>query len=176
MLPKTVLYRQGIDDVEEMDPYAAMLCSLHYEQFIQNSDENFVAGEQMRRQRLSTEVDGFDSELFKKHFALLQLGDNFSLYCCINDPGVDKIDEHIFFRNGIPSPDIFPQLPVERMNIRFTDQNTIEVEDFPFSQSFTIKVKQKIVLKSEITEKGLQVAYSEAAYEMIELTISPAHK
>lgn len=180
LLPKVVLYRQGIDDIEEMDQYAAMLCSLHYEQFIQNSDEKeaklFIEGEQLRRKRLSKEVEGFDSKLFEKHFALLQLGDNFSLYCCVNDPGVDKADEHVFFRNGIPSPDTFTELPIGRIGIQFTDEHTIEVENFPFSQSFTIEVKQKTVLKKDITEKGLQAAYEEAEYEMIELHISPLDK
>ncbi len=180
VLPKIVLYRQGIDDVEEIDTYAAMLCSLHYEHFIKNSDEKearkFVEDEQLRRQRLSIEVDGFDNELFEKHFALLQLGDNFSLYCCVNEPGVNKEHEHMFFRDGIPSPDTFSELPNGKIGIRFRDQHTIEVEEFPFSQPFSIEVKQKTVMKKDIEEKGLQAAYEEVEYDMIKLKISPVHK
>ncbi|PID04926.1 MULTISPECIES: DUF3891 family protein [unclassified Sporosarcina] len=180
LLPKTVLYRQGIDEVEKIDLYAAMLCSFHYEQFIQSSNEKaahlFIEGEQSRRERLSREVEGFTKELFEKHYALLQLGDNFSLYCCVNDSGVDKADEHAFFRNGIPSSSIFHSLPIERIGIYFADQHTIKVEDYPFCCSFDVEVKQKNVLKQDIKDKGLQVAYEEADYEVISFHISPAPK
>ncbi|PID20646.1 hypothetical protein CSV61_13800 [Sporosarcina sp. P3] len=180
LLPKTVLYRQGIDVVENIDIYAAMLCSIHYEKFIQSHNEKeaklFIEGEQCRRERLCKEVEGFTKELFDKHFALLQLGDNFSLYCCVNDPGVDKANEHIFFRDGIPSPDHFHSLPKGRIGIYFADQHTMKVENYPFSGSFDVEVKQKRVLKKDIENKGLQVAYKEADYEMIPLHISPARK
>ena len=180
LLPKIVLYRQGIDEVEMMDSYAAMLCSLHYEQFIQSSHEieakQFIEAEQNRRKRLSKEVDGFDKELFEKHFALLQLGDNFSLYCCVNDPGVDKANEHVFFQNGIPSPNNFSALPTGRIGIHFADQHTIKVEDYPFCHPFDVEVKQKNVLKKDIEDKGLQVAYEETVYEAITLHFSPEGK
>ncbi|PIC76542.1 hypothetical protein CSV74_11135 [Sporosarcina sp. P19] len=179
-LPKTVLYRQGIDVVENIDLYAAILCSLHYEQFIQGNNGKeaklFIEGEQSRRERLRKEVEGFNKELFEKHFALLQLGDNFSLYCCVNEPGVDKANEHIFFRDGIPSPDNFHSLPIGRIEIYFADQHTIKVENYPFSSSFDVEVKQKKVLKKDIEANGLQVAYKEADYEVIHLHISPANK
>lgn len=180
LLPKIVLYRQGIDDVEKMDAYAAMLCSLHYEQFIQHNDEKlakqFVEAEQNRRRRLTEKVDDFDQELFEKHFTLLQLGDNFSLYCCVNNPGVDKVDEHMFFRNGIPSPGNFHSLSTGRIGIHFADQHTIKVEDYPFRHPFDVKVKQKNVLRKDIEDKGLQVAYEEADYETITFHISPEDK
>lgn len=177
VLPKTVLYRQGIDDVEKLDAYAAMLCSWHYEQFIQTSDEKeakkFVEDEQLRRKKLAKQVNGFDQELFKQHYALLQLADNFSLYCCLNDPGVDKQQEHPFFRNGIPSSTIFPELPKEKIAIHFKNDNTIVVENFPFRNSFAIEIKQKNVSKKVIDEKGVSEAYENAPYEITELFISP---
>lgn len=180
LLPKIVLYRQGIDEVEKKDPYAAILCSLHYENFIRSNKENeakqFVKGEQNRRERLSKKVEGFDQELFEKHFSLLQLGDNFSLYCCVNDPGVDKANEHTFFRNGIPSPSNLSALPTGRIGIHFADQHIIKVEDYPFSHLFDVGVKQKTVLKKDIEDKGLHAAYEGADYEIITLHISPEEK
>ncbi|PIC83341.1 hypothetical protein CSV73_07200 [Sporosarcina sp. P1] len=180
LLPKTVLYRQGIDDIEQMDQYAAMLCSLHYEQFIQSNNEKeaklFIKGEQNRRERLCKEIEGFDKDLFEKHFALLQLGDNFSLYCCVNDPGIDKANEHVFFRDGIPSTSIFHTLPVGRIGIYFADQHTVKVENYPFSYSFDVEVKQKTVLKKDIEDHGLQVAYEKADYEVIPFHFTPSNK
>ncbi|PIC64275.1 hypothetical protein CSV79_07330 [Sporosarcina sp. P13] len=173
LLPKIVLYRQGIDSVEKIDNYAAMLCSLHYEQFIQNSEgieaKQFIEQEHKRRERLAAQVIGFDPELFEKHYALLQLGDNFSLYCCVNDPGVKKEDEHPFFQNGIPSPKVFRKLPTERIAIHFTDNKTITVQDFPFTKAFTVQVNQRTVCKKTIAAIGLQSAYDKADDERITL-------
>ena len=178
--PKIVLYRQGINEVEKMDAYAAMLCSLHYEQFIQTSEESeaqqFKEEEQSRRQRLRQSIEGFDEQLFEDHFALLQLGDNFSLYCCVNDPGSHKSDEHVFFRNGIPSPENFSELPTGRIGIRFADAQMIRVQDFPFKHRFSIEVKQKRVAKESIRKKGLYAAYAETEYEFVTLQFSPEDK
>ncbi|ARD47394.1 DUF3891 family protein [Sporosarcina sp. P33] len=180
LLPKILLYRSGIDRVEKIDAYAAMLCSVHYEQFIEGSGEKeareFIHDERLRRERLSEKIEGFDAVLFEKHFALLQLGDNFSLYCCLNDPGADKMNEHPFFQQGIPSPFIFPSLPKEKIGIRYTDPHTIRIEEFPFRETFDVKVKQKTVLKKDIADQGFQSAYAHAMYETITLRIAAEDK
>lgn len=173
LLPKIVLYKQGIDCVETMDPYAAMLCSFHYEQFIENNEEReakqFVEQEHKRRERLAGQVEGFNHILFEKHYALLQLGDNFSLYCCVNDPGVTKEHEHIFFQNGIPSPSVFPELPSGRIPIHFADEHSIRVEHFPFTEGFSVEYIQRVIRKDTIAEVGLQAVYDQANEERITL-------
>ncbi|WP_301107631.1 DUF3891 family protein [Sporosarcina sp.] len=175
-LPKLILYKQGIDQVEKIDTYAAMLCSNHYEQFINGNDEpkaqQFIAEEHSRRKELSKQVEGFDWQLFEQHYALLQLGDNFSLYCCINEPDADKANEHLFFRNGIPSPNVLSGLPNGRFGIHFVDSRTIKVKDFPFTDSFTVQIIQKVVSKKEIAENGLQSAYDHSANETVTLHFS----
>ena len=35
--PRLSVYRRGIDAVEASDPYAGLLCSLHYESFVRNA-------------------------------------------------------------------------------------------------------------------------------------------
>lgn len=108
----------------------------------------------------------------KQHYTLLQLGDNFSLYCCINEPGADKANEHLFFRNGIPSPNTLPGLPSRRFGVHFADSRTIKVEDFPFSDSFDVQIIQKVVSKKEIAEQGLQSSYNDASEETVTLHFS----
>lgn len=175
-LPKLVLYKQGIDRVEKMDAYAAMLCSFHYEQFVKGNKapeaQIFMEDEHTRRRLLSKQVEGFNEQLFLQHYTMLQLGDNFSLYCCINEPGIDKANEHLFFRNGIPSPDVLPGLPKKRFGIHFADSRTIKIKDFPFRDSFDVEIIQKVVSKNEIEEIGLHSAYDKVADEIVMLTFS----
>ncbi len=170
---KIVLYKHGIDTVEAIDRYAALLCSEHYSRFINRQDgkasEEFLDCEERRRERLSHAMVGFDSNRFQKHYALLQLGDNFSLYACVNEPGATKENEHPFFVNGIPSPETLEGLPHHRLAIRFTDEVTIAVEDFPFEAPFHVSYPYKEVLKQKISEIGFMKAFEKAATKRTDL-------
>lgn len=173
---KLSLYTQGVDEVEKMDTYAAMLCSLHYCQFMlesENADaKKFLKQEEKRRTRLRGGFPGFDEKVFYQHYGLLQLGDNFSLYACVNEPGASKSQEHPFFVNGIPSPEVLHGLPSHRMDIHFTDHDTIHIEGFPFEDTFEICYKHKDVLKNRIREVGLIQAYGETECKEVKLKFS----
>ncbi len=170
---KMILYKQGLDLVEQLDPYAAILCSEHYSQFLIGSKDpdafNFLEAEFNRRQRLKNEQEDFDEQIFKKHYGLLQLGDNFSLYACMNEPGVVKSEQHPFFEEGIPSPKFLEGLPSHRMDVQFADSKTICVESFPFNTSFEIEYTQRIVTRQAVRDVGLIKAYNEARVQTIRL-------
>jgi len=174
---KIVLYEYGIDRVEAIDRYAAMLCSEHYSHFINQQDgqasADFLEREERRRKRLSGSMDHFDSKLFQEHYALLQFGDNFSLYACVNEPGVSKDKEHPFFVNGIPSPETLNGLPHHRLAIRFTDHATVAVEDFPFAAPFRVSYPYKEIAKQRIPDIGFQKAYDEAVIKRTDLQFVP---
>lgn len=173
---KIVLYTKGIDDVERVDPYAAMLCSYHYCQFMMGSQNKdvlqFVNQESKRRSRLKKQLPDFDDQVFQQHYGLLQLGDNLSLYACVNEPGIAKDQEHPFFRNGIPSPEALitiGNLQEKTTDICFINEQTIRVKDFPFDEPFVISLPQRNVLKKIIQEKGLLEAYQNSAVELVSL-------
>lgn len=171
---KAVLYVKGIDDVETIDLYAAMLCSYHYCQFMigsQNEDAlHFVAHESERRSKLKEQLTNFDEHVFQQHYGLLQLGDNLSLYACVNEPGVAKGQEHPFFQDGIPSPEALitvGNLQKKTTDIRFVNEQEIRVKNFPFDEPFVVSVPQRVVLKKNIREKGLLEAYQNSDVESV---------
>src|SRR5690625_5094747 len=106
ILPKLVLYEKGVDEVEEKDPYAAALCSAHYSSFLSSHPSHkvkyYLMKEEERRNKILSSLPNISSDTFNKHLAILQFSDNISLYICLNEPGVNKAEEHRFFRSGIP--------------------------------------------------------------------------
>src|SRR5699024_651196 len=105
-MAKSVLYTKGIDEVEALDPYAAVLCSAHYTKFLEKSEHRearrFVERENLRRERILSQLEIESMNIVDQHLALLQFADNISLYLCLNEPGAKKEAEHFFFKRGIP--------------------------------------------------------------------------
>src|SRR5690625_7022992 len=66
VLPKTVLYRQGVDKVEEVDAYAAALCSTHYMRFMENNT----------RPEVQTYIDRKSTRLNSSHVAI-----SYAVFC-----------------------------------------------------------------------------------------------
>lgn len=171
--PKTVLYEYGINMVEENDLYAALLCSEHYTRFLNNSSNasatGFVERERARQERIKDQLNTKE-DVFLKHYEILQFFDNLSLYICLNEPGAAKEDEHYFFKKGIKLPQIF----AENQNLmpKWKTDKTIELNKDLFTSPATIPLKQKIVSKQNIKDKGLQKAYSNTNTEEILLYVS----
>src|SRR5699024_4679174 len=105
VLPKTVLYTQGVDKVEEVDAYAAALCSTHYMRFMENNThpevQTYMAHEKKRTKRTLTDL-AIDQATFDDNVALLHFAYDISLYVCLNEPGVSQSNVHFFFKDGIP--------------------------------------------------------------------------
>lgn len=177
IIPKTVLYQHGIDAIEKEDTYAALLCSKHYVRFTDriNTKEarQFVHHEHKRRQRITESMNTFDQQLFDFHFGLLRFGDNISLYLCLNEPGIAKDkEEHPFFREGISVPSDLIGFETSNTSIRWKDEQTITMDEFPFKHPFTIQLKQKRVSKQDIAKSGLIESYENTPFEEIELHIT----
>lgn len=175
--PKIVLYKHGIDEVEKVDSYAAMLCSEHYKRFLVNntstSAQAFIKYEEIRQQKIIDTLDKFNKHLFEFHYGLLQLADNLSLYICMNEPGTTKQNEHSFFKEGIPTNTSLHRFCKQTLQLKWLNEHTVMMKDFPFEGPITFKVKQKIVAKEAITAKGLIDSYEEAPFEELPITILP---
>ncbi|ASK61531.1 hypothetical protein CFK37_04750 [Virgibacillus phasianinus] len=174
--PKLIFYKNGIDEVEQMDNYAGILCSHHYARFAANDSNEesqaFVQHEENRQRKLKEKVKEFDPESFQFHYDLLNFCDNLSLYVCLNEPGTAKVDEHQFYKSGIPIPTTFSFLGGDYSAIHWQNKQTVMLSDFPFEQPTWIEIKQKVVSKQKIIECGLVAAYKDAPIEIVPVSIN----
>ncbi|WP_106495307.1 DUF3891 family protein [Lentibacillus sp. Marseille-P4043] len=172
---KLVFYKNGIDQVEQKDSYAGLLCSEHYKRFLANdiskAGQAFVNQENERQKRIITKLPSFDKQLFTIHYDLLQLSDNLSLYICLNEPGGKKENEHPFFRDGIPVSKKLNFLDHSKLTPKWKDPDTIILPGLPFEEPITIVLKQKLVEKGAIYSNGLIPSYVQAACQEIKLNL-----
>jgi len=172
VLPKTVLYTQGVDKVEEVDAYAAALCSTHYMRFMENNTrpevQTYMAHEKKRTKRILTDL-AIDQATFDDHVALLQFADNISLYVCLNEPGVSQSNVHFFFKDGIPIALNSALITQSKIQAEWLDNQTLKLTGLPFVPSFSISIKQKVLNKQMIEETGLINAYETQPYEQIKI-------
>lgn len=160
---KLAYYNIGLNETEEMNLYAALLCSKHYVSFINDANDeasrHFLNNEELRQNRIRTELGQVDNDLLNRHFQLLQLCDNLSLYLCLNPPGVDKGEEHYFFKNGFKNSSSFN--PVEGKNLiaKWPINNEVNIIPFPFKSSFEVNIEQKHLSEKSIKELGLESAF-----------------
>jgi len=165
VLPKLAFYRIGIDEVEAMNGYAGLLCSLHFTSFfIQNTPRDcmaFVLGEKERQRRLKERYTEVDEALLTKHLNILQFCDDLSLYVCLNEPGSSKADEHPWYRAGIPHSEVFHSAPgsAARAMANWLNDSKVQIRPFPFEHEFTATLRYRFVPKDEIAAKGLDLAY-----------------
>lgn len=175
LLPKLTLYKQGIDKVEQVNPYAALLCSEHYARFVKHHkiDEvkYFLEQERKRHERIIKTFPHFNQTLFDLHYNLLQFGDNLSLYICLNEPGVSKNQEHSFFREGIPIPTLMQDMAEKRIQVEWKNERTIYLDMFPFIRPIPVTFQQKVVSKEDITTHGLLESYSSTAFEKVKIQL-----
>lgn len=176
VIPKLVFYKNGINELENLNPYAGKLCSRHYMHLTAGDmdfDEAklFIKNEEDRQDRLEKEIEGFDRSLFEFHYSCLTICDNLSLYICLNEPGTSKEKEHPLFKDGIPIPeqvhDVFSDT---RFDIRWADKHHIQVSPFPFKSETTVRLKQRIVPKATIKDKGLVESFRNTPEESFEIT------
>ncbi|MFD1608211.1 DUF3891 family protein [Oceanobacillus luteolus] len=171
---KTILYKHGIDEVAKEDPYAGLLCSKHYANFLAHDPSpeatRFVINEENRQKSIQEEFR-VDHELVASHFELLQFADNLSLFLCLNEPGAGQEEFHYFFKKGIPFPKHVEEQFGERLHLEWIDKHTIGSEKSPFQETFTVSIPFKKVSKAEIAKKGIRKSYNEAVEEIFSVYV-----
>lgn len=172
--PKLVFYKNGIDEVEEIDDYAGLLCSHHYARFAakdaSKESQRFVERELDRQHRIKQMMD-FDKKAFQFHYHLLSFCDNLSLYACLNEPGATKEEEHYFFKKGLPVPSTFSFFTGDPLSIRWMDTQTILLSELPFDKPVVMEIRQKVVSKEQMAEDGILLAYENAPVERIKVQL-----
>jgi len=158
--PKLVLYSTGLDEIEKMNNYACLLSSLHFTSFFidfkqQPACMSFVERE-LNRQQLIRDQYKTEDFIIDLHLKFLQFCDDLSLYVCLNEPGISKSEEHLWYRNGIGSDKLFNN---QKINAYWNTKNQIKLSDFIFENEFITRLKYKCVYKSEINKFGINEAY-----------------
>lgn len=167
IVPKTVLYTEGVNKVEEKDPYAAALCSAHYINFMKNDETDevifYLNHERNRIKRILKHYPQITSEIFDDHLSLLKFADNISLFICLNEPGTSKDNHHYFFKNGIPIS--IKMIKTNLIDAKWISKDTVALIGLPQVPSFSVLLKQKRLTKQEIFKKGLVDLYQTTSDE-----------
>ena len=132
--------RRGIDAVEDHDPYAGCLCSMHYARFLLGSErpeevqfrETEIERQDSIRERMS------DSEYgnLERNFRFLRLCDGLSLFLCLNEPGGE---------NGPPPYPGGFEFEGRRFEPVWEDDRTLRLDPNPFSETFGIEIPYRTI-------------------------------
>jgi hypothetical protein len=134
--PKVRAYAEGLDWLEERDPYAACLSSMHYETLMRRfgsseAEERFADAESRRQERLRAGMSEEELESLEYNLRLLRLCDGLSLFVCLNEPGADDYPP--------PYPEGFG-LYGERFQPIWEDRGTLRLDPNPFSGAFDLSI------------------------------------
>jgi Protein of unknown function (DUF3891) len=140
---KVQAYTDGLDWLEERDPYAACLCSMHYETLMRRfgsteAEERFADAELRREERLRAGMSEEELENLEHNLRLLRLCDGLSLFVCLNEPGGDDYPP--------PYPEGF-ELAGTSFEPVWEDRGTLRLEPNPFSGAFDLSIPYSTVGK-----------------------------
>lgn len=176
-VPKLSFYRKGIEEVTQANPYAGLLCSLHYQSFyIKDSStagKSFIEHEDDRQLVIKQQLPDqyLNEKELKYHLDLLQFHDNLSLYMCLNTPGISKENEHVWYKNGFVQT--FPYLNNQVIHPQWVSSQKIVLDPFPYETTFEVFVPLKHVRKEAVREMGIAEAYKQASFQERHVQIGP---
>ncbi len=164
--PKFVFYKQGIDETEKIDSYAAMLCSHHYGRFAENDSSveanDFRDQEGMRQMKIRSSIACFSESDFQFHYELLSFTDTLSLFVCLNEPGFSSNHSSKGMLNEMNCP---KESSSQLLKAEWRVPSQITLLNSPFKDVFEVKWRQKAILKKTVAEKGIMTAYQETPFE-----------
>lgn len=137
--PRLAAYRRGVDAVEAQDPYAGLLCSLHYESVARNAsgvaEASFRAAERERQSRLLFALTEEERGRVDDELALLRICDDLSLFLCLNEPGENV---YPWFREGF-------EYGGTRITPIWEERETLRLDPSPFTEGFEITVPYHLI-------------------------------
>lgn len=161
---KLHFYKLGIEQVDQANSYAAILCSMHYSSFLENSftdvGKQFYEREQLRQKHLMNKLKIPHDRLLRYQLKILRFCDDLSLYVCMNKPGVSKTEEVNLFKKGFKGSEFFGRNGETKLVASYKDRNTIKFNYSPFDSSFEVRVHAKRIAKQLIKDIGLADAYA----------------
>lgn len=165
--PETLKYhffRLGIEQTDQVNSYAALLCSMHYSSFLSSDNtekgRSFYNKEIQRQKHLMLRLNIVNDTFLKYQLKILKFCDDLSLYVCLNKPNSEKKQEHPLYKDGFPDSAFFNDGGEKNIVASYTERNTIKFNYSPFYQKFDIKITFKKVLKEDIKKMGLSKAFA----------------
>lgn len=146
---KLTLYRNGIDQVEAIYPYAGFLCSKHYCGFFANDFSElavrFREQESIRQHQLRQFFTKEEERQIQKNYRLLRFFDDLSLALCLNEP---QKKDHPWFADGI----LFNE---KKYQWKWLDEKRLYVDPEIFTRDFQVELPYIIVGRDRrIKKKG----------------------
>lgn len=161
---KLHFYKLGIEQVDQANSYAAILCSMHYCSFLENVrtevGKQFYEREQLRQKHLMNKLKIPHDRLLQYQLKILQFCDDLSLYVCMNKPGIPKEEEVGIFKNGFSNSEFFSKNGETKIVASYKDRNVLKFNSSPFEGTFEIRIHAKRVSKQLIKDIGLADAYA----------------
>nr|AYQ72091.1 DUF3891 family protein [Cohnella candidum] len=113
---------------------------------------------------MADKIDLPPADTVRRHFGLLQLCDDISLYVCLNNPGATKTEEHPWYVDGFRKSEGLGPAGQGKLVACWVSEAEVGFDPMPFVGGFTAKLRQKVVPKELIKQEGLQEAYWRAAW------------
>ncbi|WP_042197864.1 DUF3891 family protein [Paenibacillus camerounensis] len=182
VVPKLTFYRRGLNEIEAVSPYGALLCSLHFERLIEVSGEEcpeleeYQKDEAERRASIHRELEqravpiGEDELYYDAR--LLQFCDDLSLYMALNRPGSPKSEEHPWWKDGFSGSEDFKFTSGRVITAEWQDEATLRLEPFPFTHEVETVIILRKVSRKDITDKGIARAYRETPEEECRIMVT----
>lgn len=171
---KVSFYKNGIDQVDRVNSYSAILCSMHYSSFYENSlndaGKSFYEREIQRQKHLISKLK-INKDFLDYQQRILKFCDDLSLYVCMNEVGATKTEEVEWFKKGFENSELFNDKNDTKIVASYVDKNTVSFNVSPFTQKFEIKLPVKVVAKTQIQQLGLIAAYQEERITYQEIKI-----
>lgn len=156
-------YKLGIEQVNQANSYAALLCSMHYCDLAASSSSEtatqFIERERLRQNHLISKLKIPHTRLLKYQLQILKFCDELSLYICMNKPGASKQEEVPLFKKGFADSEFFHNDGETKVIASYKDRNTIKFNSSPFDDVFEVKVPLKRVSKKLVKDIGIADAY-----------------
>ncbi|MET3207885.1 UNVERIFIED_CONTAM: hypothetical protein ABIC26_000821 [Paenibacillus sp. PvR008] len=166
--PRLVFYRLGIDEVEQVNSYAALLCSLMYKELVGRTEHKdaedkqvtraYQEAEEQRRHRLKQEMSfgvTFDHQV-RTDVRRMLFCDELSLFLCSREPGTPAAD-YEWFADGLSFPAV--RHDCGRVRAEWLSDQAVGLSLFPFTGKVGITHTFKKVDKEQIRTAGLLQAY-----------------
>lgn len=164
--PRFVFYKKGIDEIQEVSHYSALLCSLLYttlfERIKQKDVQEYLNMEYVRQKTLKKllNMDDEHSLPLQKHLRALLICDELSLFLCMQQPGTPT-DQYEWFSQGLN----YSIDPTNKSQVRWRTKDTIELTYFPFHSDVEILLPYKEVDKEDIVTNGVLEAYHKTSWK-----------
>lgn len=136
---KLEAYRRGLDGVDRIHPYAALLGSLHYTSFPDvAAAEEFVLSEERRRRELQSRLRlaAEDEWLLGRQLGFLRLFDTLSIFLCLAPPSA-SLEGQPSWVNGarhldVPGGGAF--------HLTWVDDEVVHADPFPFHDTLELRL------------------------------------